>query len=226
MLSLSSIALLITTVLAAPSARIKDGLIMGSTTNTVDSFLGVPFADPPVGNLRLRRPQRLSKSLGTFNATTIPRACPQKALTGELPILKTLPTEVAYIYTSYNTTIPVTGEDCLTLDIRRPANVSADAKLPVLFWIYGGALEDGATVINDQSVVVARSVEVGEPIIVVSVNYRLNTFGFLGGKELKAEGNTNLGLRDQRLALEWVQENIKAFGGNPDKVTLWGQVRA
>ncbi|KAF2177248.1 alpha/beta-hydrolase [Zopfia rhizophila CBS 207.26] len=229
--SLLLITLLITTVFATPSVSTKEGLILGSTSNTVDTFLGIPYADPPIGNLRLRRPQPLSKPLGTFNATAIPRACPQKTLTGDLPILASFPAEVSTVYFSYNITLNVTGEDCLTLNIQRPTNITANAnwrcsvtaKLPVLFWIYGGAFEGGATSRSDYTQLVAKSIELGEPIMVVAVNYRLGTFGFLGGKELKAEGNTNLGLRDQRLALEWVQENIEAFGGDPEKVTIWGQ---
>ncbi|KAH8693411.1 lipase 4 [Phaeosphaeriaceae sp. PMI808] len=212
--SLLPTTLLAATTLAAPYARIKNDLILGSTSNSVDTFLGIPYADPPVGNLRLRRPQPLSKPLGTFNATTLPKACSQKPATGDLPILESFPKEVKEIYTSYNAPYPSTGEDCLTINVQRPANTTADAKLPVLFWIYGGAWEDGAH---------WYMTGLREPIIVVEANYRLNTFGFLGGKEVKADGIANLGLRDQRLALEWVQENIKAFGGDPDKVTLMGQ---
>lgn len=221
--SLFLITLLASTVIATPSVSIKDGLILGSTSNAVDTFLGIPYADPPTGNLRFRRAQPLSKSLGTFNATTIPRACPQKIMTGDLPILASFPEEASALYSSYNTTIDPSGEDCLTLNIQRPANITANTKIPVLFWIYGGAFEQGATSRFDYTHLVAKSIELGEPIIVVAVNYRLGTFGFLGGKELKAEGNTNLGLRDQRLALEWVQENIEEFGGDPEKVTIWGQ---
>ncbi|KAF2728817.1 alpha/beta-hydrolase [Polyplosphaeria fusca] len=215
--------LLIAAVAASPFAHIKNGLVLGSTSGNVDTFLGIPYADPPVGNLRLRRPQPLSKPLGTFNATVVPRACPQKILTGEVPIFDTLPDAIREAYVNANATINSTGEDCLSINVQRPANTTRGAKLPVLFWIYGGAWEDGATVNSDYSAVVSTSITLGEPVIVVAANYRLNTFGYLGGKELKAEGNTNLGLRDQRLALEWVQEHIEAFGGDSNKVTLWGQ---
>jgi carboxylesterase type B len=221
--SLLPIALLFTTIYAAPSARIKTGLILGSTYDSVDTFRGIPYADPPVGNLRLRRPQPLSKPLGVFDATITPRSCPQKPVTGDLPILESFPPDVKGVYTNYNAPYPSTGEDCLTIDVQRPTDTTVDAKLPVLFWIYGGAFEDGATLAYDWAAFVAKSAALSEPIVIVKANYRLNTFGFLGGKEVKAEGISNLGLRDQRLALEWVQENIEAFGGNPDKVTLWGQ---
>jgi carboxylesterase type B len=222
-LSLLPITLLVSTVLAAPSARIKNGFISGSTSDSVDTFRGIPYADPPIGDLRLRRPQPFSKALGNFNAMIVPRACPQKPATGDPPILDSFPPDVKRIYIDYNTPYPSTGEDCLTIDVQRPVNTTADAKLPVLFWIYGGAFEDGATLAYDWTALVAKSAALGEPIIVVKANYRVNTFGFLGGKEVKAEGISNLGLRDQRLALEWVQENIQAFGGDPDQVTIWGQ---
>ncbi|PVH92779.1 alpha/beta-hydrolase [Periconia macrospinosa] len=214
--------LLVTVVGVAPSARIKDGLIQGFTSNGVDNFFGIPYAEPPVGNLRLRRAQPLSKPLGTFYANSTPRACPQKSITGDLPILATWPEQVQYIYAGYNTSLPYVSEDCLTVNIQRPANTTADAKLPVVFWIYGGAWEQGGTARYDYTNLIKKSVEEGG-VIVVSANYRVGSFGFLGGKELKAEGNTNLGLRDQRLSLEWVQDNIAAFGGNAEKVTIWGE---
>ncbi|PSN73298.1 alpha/beta-hydrolase [Corynespora cassiicola Philippines] len=222
MRSLSLIPL-IALVSASPVVNITNGLIIGNTSNAVDSFYGIPYAEPPIGNLRLRRPQPLSKPLGTFNATVLPRACPQKTLAGDLPILEDFPEVVQAVYSAYLIPLPDVGEDCLTLNVQRPADITADAKLPVLFWIFGGAFESGSTFLSDYGQFIGRANELGEPVIIVAANYRHNTFGFLGGKELKAEGNTNLGLRDQRLALEWVQENIAAFGGDPGRVTIWGQ---
>lgn len=73
------------------------------------------------------------------------------------------------------------------------------------------------------SIWVEESVKQGQPVIVVTSNYRVAGYGFLGGKDLLAEGSTNLGLRDQRLGLEWVSDNIEAFGGDPEKVTIWGE---
>lgn len=98
-------------------------------------------------------------------------------------------------------------------------------KLPVAFWIHGGGFVEGGGV--DQrynlSFIVENSVKIGQPIIGVSINYRLSAWGFLQSIEMYGSGNTNLGLRDQRLALHWVQENIAAFGGDPSKVTIWGE---
>jgi cholinesterase len=95
----------------------------------------------------------------------------------------------------------------------------------VAVWFHGGAFQQGtgASGAFNLSRFVNASVHASKPLIVVTVNYRLNYFGFLAGKEIAAEGNTNLGLHDQRRALHWVQENIAAFGGDPSKVTIFGQ---
>lgn len=99
------------------------------------------------------------------------------------------------------------------------------AGLPVAVWIHGGGLLQGGA--SDKrynlSFIVEQSVSVGKPIIAIGINYRLSALGFITGKEITNEGATNLGFRDQRLALRWINENIKAFGGDPGKVTIWGE---
>jgi carboxylesterase type B len=117
----------------------------------------------------------------------------------------------------------VFGEDCLTLNVARPSE-SKEA-LPVAVWIYGGGFASGSSAwpVYNLSWVVNASQAANKPIIVVSLNYRLGVLGFLPGSELAAEGNVNLGLLDQRLALQWVQENIAAFGGDPNRVTVFGE---
>ncbi|KAH8743052.1 Alpha/Beta hydrolase protein [Diaporthe sp. PMI_573] len=92
-----------------------------------------------------------------------------------------------------------------------------------MLWIFGGGFELGSTAMYDGSNVVARSVELGKPVVFAPVNYRVGGFGFLGGKEVLAEGSANLGLLDQRLGMQWVADNIASFGGAPEKVTLWGE---
>jgi carboxylesterase type B len=117
------------------------------------------------------------------------------------------------------------SEDCLYLNVVRPAGIDNTADLPVAVWIHGGGLVEGGA--GDRrynlSFVVEQSVYLGTPMIGVSINYRLSAFGFLNGKEVIDAGVANIGFRDQRLALQWVQENIGAFGGSPDKVTIWGE---
>lgn len=207
----------------APSVQITGGTITGTSDLTVDTFNGIPFAEPPVGDLRLRAPQPLKHPLGTFTAVGIPKSCPQQS-----PINLDsygLPSSVLSQVTG-NPLVQVTtdtSEDCLTLNVQRPAGLSADTSLPVLVWIYGGGFEFGSTQMYDGGNLVKTSIALGKPFLFVEMNYRVSGWGFLAGKELQAEGNTNLGLRDQRLALQWVQDNIAAFGGDPTKVTIWGE---
>jgi len=117
------------------------------------------------------------------------------------------------------------AEDCLYLNVVRPAGYES-GKLPVAFWIHGGGFYQGGGVDQRYNVsfMVQNSVNIGKPVIAVTINYRLSAWGFLSGsEELVDAGTLNLGLRDQRLALQWVQENIEAFGGDPDQVTIFGE---
>lgn len=127
----------------------------------------------------------------------------------------------------------------------RPARTKADAKLPILVWIYGGGFDGGGT--SDprynMSALVRLSQDMGKPILggrflssfqdeiyrltheKVSINYRVNKLGFLQTPEILKEGSSNAGMHDQRLALMWIQENIAAFGGDPSRVTIWGECK-
>ncbi|KAF8125294.1 sterol esterase [Boletus edulis] len=111
----------------------------------------------------------------------------------------------------------------LYLNVVKPAGVRAGANLPVVVWIYGGAFETGDASGFNGTQIVSRSMELKTPVIYVSFNYRLNAFGFLGGKEVQAAGLGNFGLYDQRFALQWVQKYIYLFGGNPQQVIISGQ---
>jgi carboxylesterase type B len=161
---------------------------------------------PPIGDLRYRVPQSLNTSwTSPKEATTWPPFC------------------VGY---GGDDTGHILSEDCLYLNVFRPSSQNAaSAKLPVAVWIHGGGLFMGGT--NDPrynlSFNVQNSVELGMPMVGVSIQYRLSGWGFLGGKEALEGGATNLGFRDQRLALHWIQENIAAFGGDPTRVTIWGE---
>ncbi|KAK6070323.1 Lipase 1-like protein 4 [Seiridium cupressi] len=192
----------------SPIVKTRNGTYLGIELPNFDqeAFLGVPYAQPPVGQLRLRPPQSLNSSFS-----------------GEKPA-------VQYGYTcpgGDDATVYDMNEDCLTLNIVRPkytyANNSSD--LAVLVWIYGGGFQTGATSdpMTNLSYIVQTSAKMGKPIIAASLNYRKATFGFLGGRDMVNSANMNLGLRDQRRALDWIQENIDAFGGNPEKATIFGQ---
>jgi carboxylesterase type B len=117
------------------------------------------------------------------------------------------------------------SEDCLYLNVIRPTGIKETADLPVAVWIHGGGLEEGGSADKryNLSFIVDHSVQMGTPVIGVSFNYRLSAFGFLSGQEALDAGITNIGFRDQRLALQWVSENIAAFGGSPEKVTIFGE---
>lgn len=97
--------------------------------------------------------------------------------------------------------------------------VNGSSKVPVLVYIYGGGFEEGSTSQVDGTPIIKKANSLGLPLIYVAMSYRLAALGWLPGKEMR--GNSNLGLKDQRLAIKWVQENIAAFGGDPDNVTIW-----
>ncbi|KAI0142285.1 sterol esterase [Hypoxylon sp. NC0597] len=204
------------------SVIIPQGTIVGSVSNGVENYGGIPFAQAPEGNLRLKPPQRLNTSLGTFDATGAGPSCPQMFFsTGGNDLLISVLGNL--INTPLFQTVTDQKEDCLTMRVQRPAGTKSDAKLPVLFWIFGGGFELGSPQMYDASSLISNGVDQGKPFIFVSVNYRTGGFGFLGGKEVLADGASNLGLLDQRMGLEWVQDNIAAFGGDPEKVTIWGE---
>ncbi|KAF4831677.1 Lipase 1 [Colletotrichum tropicale] len=188
----------------AISVLITNGTVVGvdDTANGVQKFLGIPFAEPPVGDLRLRQARSLRQSFGTFQADKFGPSCHSARDQGN------------------------SSEDCLTLNIWRPTNAtSSSSQLPVLVWLYGGGLTNGYTADPrfEGTSVTRISQDIGKPVILVSVNYRLGPFGFLNGKEMAELGLLNIGMLDQRRALSWIQENIAAFGGDPKKVTLAGE---
>jgi carboxylesterase type B len=206
-----------TVVIPSPAAT-----IVGSSALSVDTFNGIPFAQPPVGSLRLKPPQPLTAPLGIVSATGIPQACPQfffSDATSGFPesILGVL------LDTPLFQTVTNAGEDCLTINVMRPTGTTSSSKLPVLFWIFGGGFELGSTEMYDGAGLVADSITDGQPIVFVAVNYRVGGFGFMPGAEILADGSANLGLLDQRLGLQWVADNIATFGGDPSKVTIWGE---
>ncbi|UPK98428.1 hypothetical protein LCI18_009363 [Fusarium solani-melongenae] len=207
---------------AKVTVAVPSGTVIGSSSDKVESFRGIPFADPPTGSLRLKPPKRLSKPLGNFDASgLVGPSCPQM-------FISTGAEDVISKFLSDFLSIPflqvVTGqEDCLTMTVQRPVGTKAGDKLPVLFWIFGGGFELGSSAMYDGTSLLGTGIDQKQPFIFVAVNYRVAGFGFMPGAELANEGSTNLGLLDQRMGLEWVADNIAAFGGDPDKVTIWGE---
>ncbi|KAG5951679.1 hypothetical protein E4U58_001106 [Claviceps cyperi] len=187
----------------APTVSVKNGTYEGiySPGYHQDFFLGIPYAKKP---RRFSPPQPLNEGWDTIRpATSYPPHC----------------LGYGFFNIGYNM-----SEDCLHLNVIRPHGVTRDAKLPVAVYIHGGGLYQGGSADKrfNLSFIVEQSVQMKKPIIGVSLNYRLAAWGFLGSKEALDAGATNIGFRDQRMALHWVNENIHAFGGSPDKVTIWG----
>src|SRR5580700_748032 len=193
----------------ADNLKIKTdkGKVQGklSTDGQVRTFLGVPFAAPPVGPLRWKPPQPDTKWSGLRDATNFGNRC-----------IQTNPFE------DMRYRDPGQSEDCLSLNIWTPAK-DKNATLPVMVWIYGGGFVAGTTSEPRQD---------GEHlahkgVVVVSMNYRLGVFGFYAGQGLAEESPQhaagNYGLMDQTAAIAWVKKNIKNFGGDPENITIFGE---
>lgn len=202
-LSLLAVSFLSRTTNAAmpdPSlVKTQQGMVQGSVQSTFRAFLGIPYAAPPVGNLRWKPPQGHASWSTTLQATQAGSPCPQTASPfGQAS----------------------TNENCLFLNVYTPNPVTANA--PVMVWIHGGAFVFGeGSDFNPAMTLVAQGT------VVVTINYRLGAFGFLALPSLSAEdasgSSGNYGLQDQQFALQWVHNNIQAFGGNPDDVTIFGE---
>ncbi|KAH9889210.1 alpha/beta-hydrolase [Xylariomycetidae sp. FL2044] len=206
------------TTLAIPA-----GTVVGSIVDSVEYFRGIPYAKPPTGSSRLRPPQRL-EPFDTLDATGLGPACPQ-FLASTYPDLLVEAIADPFVSTAIflGSALGNETEDCLAVSVMRPQGTSPHDQLPVVFWIHGGGFDIGSAQPYNASVLIPYAVEQDKPFILVGVNYRLGGFGFLGGGELLADGSTNLGLLDQRMALEWVADNIAAFGGDPGAVTIMGE---
>ncbi len=185
-----------------PVAETSDGPVRGEAIGRGAVFRGIPYAAPPLGELRWKPPAPVARWTEPRDATFFGPFCPQ-------PDLK------------WNHAQAINWqEDCLTLNVRTP-NFTPDAKLPVMVWIHGGAnWAGGAADVMSSSIVL-------HGVVLVSIQYRLGIFGFLSHPALTAESGRhasgNYALMDQIAALKWVQANIAKFGGDPAKVTLFGE---
>jgi carboxylesterase type B len=184
-----------------PRVTVRQGTIIGIEVErgypqALETFLGIPYALPTSGERRFSPPVPVSPGAEVFDAGHYGQRCPSGP----------------------RDTTPE-GEDCLNLNIYRPKVRDGSKKIPVLVYLHGGAFNFGAGNSRQISHLTAWS---AEPMIGISFNYRVGAFGFLPSKFMEEEGLLNIGLKDQGLLFQWVQENIAAFGGDPDNVTIMG----
>lgn len=230
---ISVVFLLIPPSLALPTAVIDNQIITGGVDHddiSVEFFKGIPYADPPIGPLRFKHPVAFSGSYSGLKANTFGYSCPSSMSGGTLAAFDELAGVTQYFSESMiNSTIDTQksmtpmDEDCLTINVFRPRNTKPGHNLPVMVWIYGGAFQFGSSSMYDGGVYVRESIKMNQPVLLVTFNYRLGALGFLGGRAVQNEHSTNSGLMDQRLALQWVSQHISAFGGDPIRVTIFGE---
>ncbi|KAI0157771.1 putative lipase [Xylariaceae sp. FL1272] len=170
----------------------------GLNRNGIEVFLGIPYGEDTGGANRFRRPTAYKPARGPIYSADPP-----------------------FFYTNVNEV----SEDCLNLVLGRPKGTTKDSRLPVMVYIHGGSFFVGSNVEVSQQPdgLVKESFKNGLPVIEVGINYRLGAFGFANSDALQAEGSTNAGLRDQRLGIEWVRDHVDQFGGDPNKITIFGQ---
>src|SRR6202140_5049435 len=184
-----------------PIVKLPEGRLSGIVLGGVTAFRGIPYAAPPVGPLRWRPPRPAARWPGVRAARQVGAICPQADNgVGPLPM----------------------SEDCLTLNVYAPS-LRPPAPLPVMFWIHGGGLVNGSgtAALYDGTELARQGVVVG------TIKYRLGRLGFFAhpalSRERPTEPKANFGLMDQIAALQWVQRNIRAFGGDPGNVTIFGE---
>ncbi|MBC2664126.1 carboxylesterase family protein [Novosphingobium flavum] len=191
----------------SPTAMTQSGMVAGEASPGGERFLGIPYAAAPVGPLRWRAPQPPSSWKGLRPATAFGHDCMQEPYPSDAAPLGTAP-----------------AEDCLTINVWRPKGARAGARLPVMVWIYGGGSVNGGASPD----VYSGDAFARDGVVFVSYNYRVGRFGFFGFPAL-ARGDAdkgllyNYGYMDSVAALQWVRRNVAAFGGDPAKVTIYGQ---
>jgi para-nitrobenzyl esterase len=186
---------------AGPIVQTAYGAVQGVTVSGINDFLGIPYAAPPVGNLRWAAPVPPAPWATTRQATSYSAYCPQGF------------SEIGG---------GGGAEDCLYLNVQTPASATASSKLPVMVWIHGGGLTTGSGQEYDGTGLINSG-----NVVYVSFNYRLGLLGFLALPALASAdphgSSGNYGLLDQQAAIAWVRQNIAAFGGDPSKITIFGE---
>ena len=181
-----------------PKIKVSGGAVVGESADGLNAFKGIPFAAPPVGDLRWKAPQPVVAWSGDKDATKFGPSCSQNSRLGAEA---------------------KTSEDCLYLNVYAPAKAK---KAPVMVWIHGGSNLNGSGAVYNGAAFAK------DGIVTVTINYRMGALGFFAHPEITkaaaaADGLANYGLMDQTAALNWVQTNIAAFGGDPQNVTIFGE---
>lgn len=195
--------------------KVEEGTLRGEIINSCVVYKGIPYAKPPVGDLRFKAPQPAEHWLGVRDATSFGNRCPQQGSHSEFYNRE--------FHSNLEYPDPLQDEDCLYLNVWAPEKKSTTGGYPVAIWIHGGAFDHGygSEMEFDGTAYASRDV------VLVTINYRVGIFGFLALEELRREDRNNsvgnYGILDQIAALKWVRKNIDAFGGNPAKITVFGQ---
>ena len=179
------------------------GPVRGETSGAISAFKGIPYAAPPVGANRWRAPQPIARWKAARDATQLGSDCAQAPFPPDSAPLRTTP-----------------AEDCLFLNVWKPASAKPGARLAVMVFVHGGGFVNGGS----SPAIYSGTNFARDGVVFVSLNYRLGRYGFFAHPGLAAEGfGGNFGFLDQIAALKWVQANIAAFGGDPARVTIFGE---
>ena len=206
------LALSITASADPLTVKTVDGKVHGKTINDgkVRAWLGIPYAAPPVGDLRWKAPEPAAKWKGERDGTNFGAHCAQNLVFPDM---------------IFQDDVKGGSEDCLFLNVYAPATADKNAKLPVMYWIHGGGYSGGS---GDEPRHNGDFMPL-KGVVLVTINYRLGVFGFLATSDLaKEQGGSagNYGLMDMVAGLQWVKDNIKNFGGDPNNVTIFGESAA
>jgi para-nitrobenzyl esterase len=190
------------------TVKTEDGKVTGKTINDgkVRAYLGLPYAAPPVGDLRWKAPQPVAKWKGERDGTTFAPHCAQNHVFDDMVFQDAAGAK----------------EDCLYLNVYTPADATDKSELPVMFWIHGGGYSGGG---SDEPRHNGDFLPL-KGVVLVTINYRLGVFGFLATSDLAKEGNGSAGnyaMLDMVAGLEWVKQDIKKFGGDPKNITIFGE---
>ncbi len=205
-----------------PVVRVESGQLQGVSDDGVVSYKGIPFAAPPVGELRWRPPQSAARWTGVRQATEFGADCMQGRFGPPPPPSGAPTTRPSATSTPAAPAMSAPSENCLFVNVWTPASAAPGAKLPVMFWIYGGGFVGGSSAMP----LTSGTQFAKQGVILVAANYRVGRFGFFAFPALSHERpdelKGNYAYMDEIAALRWVKRNISAFGGNPNNVTIFG----